>query len=399
MIFNLQRLLITIALVFIPFYEVIMRILPYSRVAAPDTRETKLLLAMFFSLAIGLLAVFEGKIRRFDNKWILFLICFVMLSFFMSPKIPLFVNGIDSGDFWFWKPFCNMLCMLFLVLAVASIEDDIVYIIKIMSIVSMVMGVYVLSQFFGLDQFFIKKSVEEIGTVTMPQIGGTLGNSTLVASFLIFIFPLSIYLKRYFDASIILLAVLATQSDMALISLSAIIMGFLYYFKHISLKFLVAIVSIIIMLFSVLMITDHNFRNIINNKCNGRIPVWINTLKDIRDGSDNKRDFSFTGMGLGRFGYIFPEQHKTIFRQAHNDFLEFTYNCGIFGLILFLSTIFFVIKTYFISDSYLIICLTLSFLSFLLSALGSFNFQLGVHQFYMAIIFGLLSNPILRRKK
>lgn len=394
---NLQKLLIILALVMIPFYEIIIRIFPFAIAHVPETREPKLLLAMFFSLTIGLLAIFEGKILKFDNKWLLILTSYLMISFFMSPKVELFLNGIDSSDFWFWKAFCNVICMLLLVITIASSFDKFDYALKIMVYVAVIMSIYVILQRIGFDQFYIQKSINELGSVTRPEVGGTLGNSTLVASFLVFIIPISIYLKKYISSFILFVSVLITESDMALAACFIMIILYLFYFKFISKSFTLLIFFILTIVFCYNYLNVEKFRHFIDDKSNGRISVWKDVIKDIKNGIINKQDFSITGLGLGRFPYVFPEQHNSIFRQAHNDFLEFIYNTGFIGLGLLVLSMWQIISVFSKESSFLIASLAISFIVFIITALGSFSFQLGAHQFYIALIVGLLSNNYLRR--
>ena len=63
--------------------------------------------------------------------------------------------------------------------------------------------------------------------------------------------------------------------------------------------------------------------------------MWKDTIKLIRD-------FPILGVGLGNYVYVFPEYrtftfHARLLRYAHNDYLQFVSEMGIFGLIFIIG--------------------------------------------------------------
>lgn len=66
---------------------------------------------------------------------------------------------------------------------------------------------------------------------------------------------------------------------------------------------------------------------------NGRIQVWIDTGRMIRD-------FPLTGVGSGAFGEVFPMYQsvvQSVYTYAHNDFLQLIAETGIFSICLFIA--------------------------------------------------------------
>lgn len=391
----MQKLLIILGIAIIPFYEIILKALPFVKSVAPDTRAPKEVIALVFALSIGLLAVFHGHIKPLRNKFLLILPVYLLINLIMSPHVDLFINGIEVGNFYFWKPFAEILCFLLMIVAISSMDIKFDSVFLAMVICGAIMAGYVIMQKFGFDQFWIVKNPEKwSGAIADAEIGGNLGQSTVVASFIAMIIPLAFYLKKYWMATLMVVATILTRSDMALLSLFVMIIPAIMYWK----KFLIIPMCSLILCGSIFIgyeiYKSPNFRHMISQHSSGRTVAWKAIISDIRDGAivGSKQDFSFTGVGLGRFGFIFPDKNQSDFMQAHNDLLEFTYNCGFIGLGLLLMALFFMVCKFSIYLPPASFAILLSFITILFLSLGSFPFQLGAHQFYSAILVGLLHN-------
>lgn len=391
--FSLQRLLVIIGLIAIPFYELIFKVFPYIKVMAPDTRAPKELISLWFALAIGLLAIFQGKIKPFNNKFLLFIPLYLLLNLWMAPPIDFFINEINSGDFYFWKPFAEVLCFVLMIIAIASSDDDFKPTLKIMVWCGTVMSIYVILQTLGFDQFWIQREGQQFEGVSGRLFAGNLGQPTLVSSFIVMLVPLAFYFKRYWMAVLMIIAIFLTKSDMSLVSLFSVLLIYIISkIPNMDYKKFISIFLVIFVLLGIGYLNNNKFKSFLAGKSSGRIAVWSNIIDDIRDGpvGSVKQDFSATGVGFGRFPFIFSEKHKSNFKQVHNDPLEFMYNCGIFGEYLILAAIFFMITRILINISSINIAILLSFIAIFINSLGSFPFQLGAHQFYSAILVGLL---------
>lgn len=379
----MNRLLIILGLIIIPFYEVILKFLPFVRNVAPDSREPKEIIALVFALSIGLLAVFHGEIKNFSNKYFLIIPVYLLISLSMAPHIPLNINGIDSGDLYFWKPFSEILCFSLMIIAIASISINVEEILKVMVICGTVMSVYMILQWLGLDQFWMAKSGGVFTSVRSENIGGNLGQPTIVASFIIMMIPLAFHIRKYLIALIMIFSVLLTGSVIAIGSI--IVMSIFTIIRFNKIFFIPILILLIISVFFII-----KNKNYVISRMDGRYQVWSETLKDIHNGEiqGDINKYSITGVGLGRFTYLFPMKNKSNFNQTHNDPLEFMYNCGLIGFGLLMIAIYFmVINSYFKAFPIL-----LSFIGLFFCSLGSFPFQLGAHQFYGAVLVGLLNN-------
>lgn len=389
----IQRLLIIIGFIAIPFYELIFRIFPYVKVMAPDTRVPKELIAVGFALAIGLLAVFEGKIKPFKNKFLLLIPIYLLFSFWMSPQVDLVINNVQCGDFYFWKPFAILLCFALMIIAIASSDEDLLKPLNIMVWCGFIMSCYVIMQSFGFDQFWVGKTTGDAPFTPSFEAGGNLGNPTVVSSFIVLIIPLAMYFKKYWFAFVMALAVILTKSDMSQLSLLLISIIYVvtkFRFKDLRKRFVYGLIFSIAILSCSIYFKDKNIFSFIESRSSGRIGVWQQVVEDIRSGpiEGSKQDYSMMGVGFGRFSFLFPDKHNSRFLQAHNDLLEFTYNCGFFGLILLLLGLFYLIKR--IEKTGINFYILLSLVSVLFCSFGGFPFQLAAHQFYSAILIGIL---------
>ena len=134
---------------------------------------------------------------------------------------------------------------------------------------------------------------------------------------------------------------------------------------------------------------------------NGRFAQWEQIIKDWKDGAipQEKRKYTFTGMGLGVFTYLYHDIHKSIYWQAHNDWLEILSNLGLFGFILFnlsiILMLFYSLRSWRSHADYRktrLAALMCSFLCIALCALGTFPWQLGPHIYFTIAVVGLLHN-------
>lgn len=386
-----NRLLIILGLVIIPFYELILRVFPFVRSIAPDSRAPKEILAMIFALSIGLLAVYLGQIKKFNNKYFLVIPIYLLFNLIIAPHVSLVINNVESGDFYFWKPFCEVLCFMLMIIAISSMEINFEIIIKTMVICGTIMAVYMILQKLGLDQFWAIKTEQVFTSVRAEAIGGNLGQPTIAASFIVMMIPLSIYLRKYWMTLTIITAVFLTGSAM---SIGAIIfMLLISTVRYLKIKrFTIIISSVIIICIGFICFSNKTFHNKIEDRMDGRYTVWSNIVHDIHYGQiKDGSNLSLTGVGFGRFPYLFPQKHHSPFQQAHNDLMEFTYDCGLIGLGLLIMFLFFMIK----NTNGMNYAVMLSFIALLFTSLGSFSFQLGAHQFYAAVLVGMLNNNSL----
>lgn len=395
--------LTALGLILIPFYDVIFRLFPNVFVIASDTRLQREMMAVIIALAIGLLALYQGKLKPFKNKWLLLFVGFQMVTINLMPKISLVVNNADSSGFWVWKPMFEIICFLLMGVALSSIEIDRLQVEKILNImcyVAFAQAIYIVLQTFGLDQFFQTKGENILGGAMLkqfPERVGTLGQPTLVSPFIAMCVPIAFYLKKYIISAIIILGVLLTHSQMAI---GALIFGVVVYSLLIRPRS--ALITVPLLLSSTVLLF---LKKIFVLNDNGRLGAWKMTLSDILQSpllQYKDRDFSFFGNGIGSFRYISTAMEQSGFAQVHNDYLEIFYGCGIFGIILFIAGIIYLLissyKNWLKVADYkktMMSSLICSFLIISLCALGTFVWQLGAHIFYTVVIASLLMNETI----
>jgi O-antigen ligase len=270
-------------------------------------------------------------------------------------------------------------------------------ILKLLMWSSFVMSLYTLLQYFKIEQFFEPKPFTEIGWgITNPYMVGNLGQPTIVAPFIALSVPIAIYLRKYFVAIILTATTLLINSRM---TTSALIISLLIYLCMAKKEMILPV--IIISLFVCIYIPQ-KFN--LYQESNGRFQTWGMVIDDWKGSpvKESKERYSYFGVGLGSFGYIFHDKHKTIFHQAHNDVLEVLYSLGIVGLFLYLMAIYEGLKNGFIAylhghyfEKPLFIALMCSFILMFLNSLGTFLFQLGVYQYIAVLFFGLINNKNL----
>jgi len=368
-------------------------IIPFVSIVGQDIRELKGALAFVVMLTIGLLSVYKGKIKPFSNKWALILVGFVWLNIMLSPSSGLKLGSINLMQFWSWKPFCYILVYLLGIMAISSATKlNTKGILKGMVYAGFVMALLVIIQFFCLDQFF--RSNGQIHE--QWNLGGSLGHPIFVGAFMAMIVPLAVYLKKRFIAVIIVSAVLVTQSQVA-IGAMALSLGF--YFACKGRKQLIGVVIGLLVLASGVMVLIQHKPDYVSDS--GRFSEWVRIVDDVNQpirpnvpGEKEKYGkYPVTGRGLGSFYYTYHVIHKCRFFQAHNEYLEWLYNCGIIGVILLFLAILHIYKLNFLKNEYRTALLS-SFTCIAITAGGLFVWQLGATTLYSAILVGLLHQPL-----
>lgn len=381
-----------------------------------DTREPKMLLALAFAFCISLCSIYRGGIKAIKNKWLLFFLGYLLLSIYFSPKPMITLFNKDFSNFWVWKPMFDILVFFLMFLSISGIDfskEDIGKIFMVMVWVGFVMAIYCILQALGIDQFYDDKGVYSgmRDLFNVNHICGTLGNATIVSPFIAMLIPMALFLKRYFFAIVMFIAVCLTRSQVAI---GAMLISLLFLFSTKGKKQFISSLLITIILISSFTIgyfKNDKVRNFINDK--NRFKTWYLICEDLitpitieKDKGKISNKYPFTGFGMGTYSVVFPIKHNTNMGQAHNDYLELAYNTGIIGFSLFLGAIFYMfIMNLSINDIFTkktniyITTLLSSFVCIAICAAGTFVWQLGATIFYSVIIAGLLHNDSLKLLK
>lgn len=413
----MEKWLLTVGLVLIPYYEILIRFLPFVGVDAPDSRQPKEFLALWLALIIGLVSIFNGNFKVFKNKWLLVFVGFTLLSIRLAPKMPLILfdqhnrviefNLPDSINIWVWKPVFIILCYLLMLVAISNLsitKKDFKFILTIMAFSGFIMSIYVLLQKIGIDQFWVTKGYDQIGSPTNPELVGNLANPTLVAAYIAMLIPLSLYIKRYFFSIVMIGTVFLINSQMAY---GAMIISLLVYFIF-SVDFIkkpIVIILIALIFFGVcgyIYFMKPDF--IIDD--GARFNEWKMIIKNLLSVPEGRKvNYAMFGMGPGSFIHTYTHTTpNSTFLQAHNEYLDVMYAFGIVGKFLF-AMAFWTFITSFIKkyvNSYyekrILLALGCSFLCISLNALGCFVWQISTLSFNSIVILGLIYNIIQREE-
>jgi len=181
-----------------------------------DMRQPKEIAGLGIALAIGLIALHNGSLKKFKNYWLLLFVGYFLISMCNSPHFPGFVLGYVHGKeitilgkrimsgFWTFKPFFFAWVYLVMTITIASLEfrrEEIKIIAKIMAFCGFLTALYIFIQMAELDQFFrmiTEAEDPQVKHMTKPLLGGFIGQPTVVSPFIAMLIPLALYLRRYF---------------------------------------------------------------------------------------------------------------------------------------------------------------------------------------------------------
>jgi len=370
-------------------------IIPTILVGGYEPRYPKEIASILFALAIALLGLKDG-IPKSKNIFLLGCIAIMVVSTVFVMQNNLIVGALNNGNFypsnmdeaknlWNYKPilYAILFYLMFSTISVAKINRDLI--LKVIMWVGFINSCYAIIQWFGFDQFVIVKPHHMIGAVESANVIGFIGQPTHLAIFLCICLPTIIYFKKWFMFPIYILGIIATQSAAGITSMCIIFILSLWNHKK---WFILAIALVIVtIVLSFKLLPYHLISS------NGRFSTWKFILSDLKDFRH-----IITGFGAGAYHFMSPAVHQNRFLQAHNEYLEFLYNCGIVGF-LFLSAS--VIKTF--KDGYIflkdrsILVYAMMLVSSCLGALLNFPWQLGATIFYTVVILGLYYNTIGER--
>lgn len=388
---------------------------PFAITKGADSRVPKEIVAFMLALAIGLLALYNGNLKKFDNFWLLLLIGYFFVSMIQAPHFKGFVLGhLDGrelaviGDrsisgFWAFKPYLYAVVYLLLMITVASCQfssKEVRMLIFVMAGCGFIMALYVFLQALGMDQIFRIVSTKvnpDVYALDQPLLGGFLGQSTIVSPFIVMTIPLALCLRKYLWALIMAIAVCLTESKVAMGSMIAGCALFFLMSRGWKFKTIGILVVIVVLVGTVFFISQHPDRNWgiwLNGVSSGRIPAWARIWEDFNTPVNGKRHV-LTGFGPGAYNFTFSIRHESRFWQAHNEPLEFLYNFGIAGVFLLFMGLRSMIKQRWSeiwAGDRTLIALLCSFVCIFLAGLGTFPFQIAPMMFYTTVIMGLLHN-------
>lgn len=403
----MSLILLYAGLVLTPFYDILLKVLPYSLPTATDTRMAKIYIGLVLALAIGIFHIFEKGFRPCKNIWVFLFILYIPINISMAPQFPININGIDATNMWVWKPFSIFLCYFLMFMGVQSMDIShkvIKNIFTVCSFCAATMSAYIVIQSFGADQFFDPINGKYFDQIPQKSIVGTLGQPTIVSPFIAMIIPMALYLKRYLIACLMCVAVVLTLSEVAIFAMLVSLMVYsVFIFRRKGV--IVILLSLIIagsLFAGMCQVYPGTFqatkeRVLIDN---GRFGLWKSIVKKVsfeKIGNESPTARPITGIGIGTYQVIGKPMLQTRFDKAHNEFIEVFCWGGIVGLWFFIMFLWRQARYCFQwgenkPEKYALIS---SAVCILICSLGTFVFQLGPHCFYSVLIVGLLSNKNL----
>lgn len=373
---------------------------PVFFIPGQDIRDWKMKTAVVFASALGAVGLYSKGILL-KNKWLCALIAYIPISILIAPVPQIKLVGLDVNSFWSWEPFLQV--VLFTIMAGAIAAQKFEYwevddILATMLIMASITAGYMILQFFMIDQFF--KPLESF-IPGRGHVAGFIGNPTLTAPFVAMMIPIAMHYRNWAIAALLALAVAAADSQIAT---GAAVVSILAYLSTKGWK--IALVCFLSLFLGAGLIASKP--GIMEP--HERFTMWKQIAKDIVEPIAPGTDAAYplTGRGIGSFKYVFHQQHPGTelepnrFMQAHNEYAEFAYGCGIAGLFLLLMAMLQMFRQnldfrrYFSSwqDSRKMALLA-SFLCIAISAGGTFVWQIGTIAFFTTVLVGLLHNESL----
>lgn len=397
-----------------------LAVIPFIVWKGMDMRTPKEILAFGIALALCLLSLYHGSLKRFKNYWLLILVGYFLVCMCMAPNFDQFLLAFKQGKridilftrpiagVWNFKPMLFALTYLIMLISIASYEYKAKWVkthLEIMAMAGFLMAVYIFFQAAELDQFFSLRNMDpQVKHMTKPLLGGFIGQPTICAPFIVMCIPIAIYCRKYIFAVLMTIAVVMTQSKLAI---GAIAVGVPLYLIVSSRKWhrragVVIILSFLIFCsFNAAKIVQTDWIKKAEGHSSGRILAWKNIIDDLRS-PVNKHNApnALTGFGPGAFEYTHSIRHENIWRQAHNEPLEFLYNFGFVGIWLLFMSFLYIARCIFyaiIAKNETFIALTGSLFCILLCSLGTFPFHIAPTMFYTVVILGLMHNDHIIR--
>ena len=393
-----------------------LAVIPFVTIAGFDSREPKLIVAVIIALCLVLRALSTNGLGKLENPFLLAILAYIPVSSLFAYKehltmaigigkkvavVPLMAGKIPLTNFWIWKPMLFILVFFLMYLAIKNIRPN--GMIDLMVTVGAILSIYAVVQYLNtlipsvnIEQFFSRSAAQHADN---PSVASTLGQPTVLATFLAMLLPLAVYKQRWVCLGLMIFVIGITHSQIAI---GASIAGLLFYLATLSKKHF--ILAILIGLVSIAGACQTNFR--VGD--GDRFRNWKMIVEDIGSSEDVqntrinrtlkqklifKQRYPLTGRGLGSFEYMFHKKHTfgngREYMEAHNDPLEIAYMIGLIGLILYLCAWGWHFIRYF-DFSERKVALVSSLIVINICSLGLFVFQLGAHIFYTVTIIGLL---------
>ncbi len=287
-------------------------------------KNVKAILAIFFVIGLALLPPIDFYIKNFSNDYWTWMVCIAgflgCLTLFLNTNI--FVKIISVGGFincFFsvapyisFTAYISLVGCSYLYILCQSIKNwSLVF--KMIQAVAIFNIILLVLQFFGHDQLL------NFGG-TNNEFGGV-GQHMRMGSFSAILTSLLVVVSPWWCLFPVVVGIFC-KSTWTLIAVSC---GIFFINKKLFIVLLIIGICSIIYLGKV----QENFNRF------GRMPVWKKTVE-----LSNKRPF--WGVGIGTYKLVFAPLSRlseTVWKTAHNDWLEILFEAG-YPALIFVSTMF-----------------------------------------------------------
>jgi len=365
---------------------------PFIVIMGKDTRDPKMIVGIAIAVALGLLALKQGILRKFNNNWVFIFIGYLFVSYLLVPKPEIILFNINVSHFWMWQPILLILVFTLMTITIASLKlnkADIRCILNVMCWAGFLTAIYCVLQYFGIEQFFIRNQEN----ATQGHVGAALGQPVVASTWLAMLVPIMVYRRKWIMGAVTVTALVMMQSQIAL---GALVLSMAFYFCSFNKVILAVFITLLVVSVPIGYYAYKNIPKVDKFvEDNGRFVQWKTIWNDVMlpyNKEDNRTRASLTGYGIGSFYHVFHVKHNSQYYQAHNEYLEILYGTGFIGLLIFLTMICKTIKHAFVYKNKYYMALLASFLCICVSAGGLFVLQLQPHIYYVVVIIGLLYN-------
>lgn len=287
-------------------------------------KNLKAYIAIFFVITLSLLPPIDFYIKNFSNDYWTWVVCiagfFGCLTIFLNVNIFVkiiaisgFINCFFSiAPYISFTSYISLVGCCYLYIFCCSIRDWCI-VIKMIQAVAVFNCILLILQFFGHDQLLNFGGMSK--DIDQAEFGG-IGQHMRMGSFSVILTSLLIFSNPWWCLFSILIGIFCKSAG-AIVAVSC---GTFFINKR--LFFILLIFGII---FSFYSNKFHQF-----GAQSGRLPVWEKTIE-----LANKRPLC--GIGIGTYKLVFAplaRLNQSVWKTAHNCWLQILFECGYPGLIL-----------------------------------------------------------------
>lgn len=363
--------------------------LPILPDAIVDVKSCKLFLAIMFALIIAIIEINRRGIARQNNKWPAILVAFVALHQFLVPHLA----ADDKKDQLLidllgYLPLVYVFIYYLFFLALQNICNTLKaqsLIAKTLAWVGFICAIYLILQFFGLDDRQILNNAPNTSSTDGARMFSFLGHPNFAGTFIALCVPFAIYQREYLKLMVMAISVGLSES---LFPATALCIGLMFYLWHKTGESGKTLMSILIIFIICILVPNFIDGQVPFPSDSGRFPVWLAMWEDIKQAP-------LFGYGFGSFAVIFNTRHHFVvpFQSAHNEFWQFIYGCGFVGGMIYLSTANSILSSTIkrVNKSEILLAYTSSFAIILLCSLGQFVWQVEPTRYISIIIISIIS--------